>query len=252
MNLFDLTGKKAIVTGGGGGLGGGMAEALAEYGAEVLIIDMSEKAKDLATRLVSGGFKAHALIADLCSREKVETAFSEAMSILGGRIDILVNAAGIIKRHKCEEFPIEDWESVININLTAVFSLSQLAGRVMLKNGYGKIINIASMLSYFGGYTVPSYAASKGGVAQLTKALANEWAGRGVHVNAIAPGYMATDMNTRLINDPGRNTEILSRIPAGRWGRPEDMKGVAIFLASPASDYLDGAIIPVDGGYLGR
>jgi len=252
LNLFDLAGQKAIVTGGGGGLGGGMAEALAEHGAEVLIIDMMDSAKVIADQLAASGFMAHALVADLSTRERVEKAFDDALSILGGRVDILVNAAGIIRRHKCEDFPIEDWEAVININLTTVFSLSQLAGRIMLKNGYGKIINIASMLSYFGGYTVPSYAASKGGVAQLTKALANEWAGRGVHVNAIAPGYMATDMNTKLVNDPGRNHEILSRIPAGRWGQPEDMKGVVVFLASHASDYLDGAIIPVDGGYLGR
>lgn len=252
MNLFDLTGKKAIVTGAGGGLGGGMAEALAEYGAEVLLMDVSERVHERAQSLRDRGFAAHAAIADLCTRPQVERAFADALDTLGGRIDILVNAAGIIARHKCEEFPIEDWESVININLTTTFSLSQLAGRIMLANGYGKIINIASMLSYFGGYTVPAYAASKGGVAQLTKALANEWAGRGVHVNALAPGYMDTDLNARLINDPVRNHEILARIPAGRWGKAEDMKGAVVFLASHASDYLDGSIIAVDGGYLGR
>lgn len=252
LNLFDLKGQKAIVTGGGGGLGGGMAEALAEHGAEVLIIDMTERAVEVAKSIADRGFACQALVADLCTRPLIEKAFEQALVLLGGTIDILVNAAGIIRRHKCEDFPIEDWEAVINVNLTTVFSLSQLAGRVMLKNGYGKIVNIASMLSFFGGFTVPSYAASKGGVSQLTKALANEWASRGVHVNAIAPGYMATDMNTRLINDPVRNQEILSRIPAARWGTPEDMKGVVVFLSSHASDYLDGAIIPVDGGYLGR
>lgn len=252
MNLFDLAGKKAIVTGAGGGLGGGMAEGLAEYGAEVLLMDVSARVQERAQALRERGFAAHAVVADLSSRPLVEQAFAEALAILGGRVDILVNAAGIIARHKCEDFPIEDWEKVINVNLTTTFSLCQLAGRVMLANGYGKIINIASMLSFFGGYTVPAYAASKGGVAQLTKALANEWASRGVHVTALAPGYMDTDLNARLINDPVRNTEILARIPAGRWGKPEDMKGVVVFLASHASDYLDGAVIAVDGGYLGR
>lgn len=147
---------------------------------------------------------------------------------------------------------MSDWDDVLNVNLKAVFKLCQLAGRNMLANGGGKIINLASMLSYFGGYTVPAYAAAKGGVAQLTKALANEWASKGICVNAIAPGYMATQMNTRLIEDPKRNTEILARIPMERWGNEQDMKGIVVFLASKASDYLSGAVIPVDGGYLGR
>jgi len=163
-----------------------------------------------------------------------------------------VNNAGVQRRNKCEDFLINDWEAVLQVNLTAVFRLCQLAGRKMLEQGGGKIINLASMLSYFGGYTVPAYAASKGGVAQLTKALSNEWAGRGIQVNAIAPGYMATDMNEALIRDEGRSREILGRIPAGRWGTPEDMKGIVVFLASGASDYISGAVIPVDGGYLGK
>ena len=147
---------------------------------------------------------------------------------------------------------MEDWKTVTQVNLDSVFVLCQLAGQHMLKNGKGKIINIASLLSFFGGFTVPAYAAAKGGVAQLTKALSNEWASRGININAIAPGYIATEMNTALIEDEGRSKEILSRIPAGRWGTPEDIMGTAIFLASDASDYLNGAIIPVDGGYLGR
>lgn len=147
---------------------------------------------------------------------------------------------------------MEDWKTVTQVNLDSVFVLCQLAGQHMLKNGKGKIINIASLLSFFGGFTVPAYAAAKGGVAQLTKALSNEWDSRGININAIAPGYMATEMNTALIEDEGRSKEILSRIPAGRWGTPEDIMGTAIFLASDASDYLNGAIIPVDGGYLGR
>jgi 2-deoxy-D-gluconate 3-dehydrogenase len=174
------------------------------------------------------------------------------VSKLGGRLDIIVNSAGIQRRSKSEEFPIEYWDDVIEINLTSVFMLCQLAGRTMLAQGKGKIINVASMLSYFGGYTVPAYAASKGGVAQLTKAMANEWAGKGVNVNAVAPGYMDTTMNTALVNDPVRNEQILARIPAGRWGTPDDMKGVVIFLASDYSDYINGAIIPVDGGFLSR
>ena len=163
-----------------------------------------------------------------------------------------MNSAGVQRRHKSEAFPLDDWSAVIEVNLTAVFALCQMAGRVMLDQGHGKIVNIASLLSFFGGYTVPAYAASKGGIAQLTKALANEWASRGINVNALAPGYMATEMNAALIADAGRNAEISARIPAHRWGTADDMKGPLLFLASSASDYVNGAIIPVDGGYLGR
>lgn len=181
-----------------------------------------------------------------------EEQFYKAVELLGG-VDILVNCAGIVRRHKSEEFPVEDWDLVMEVNLNAVFHLSQLAAREMLKINYGKIINVASMLSWQGGMTVPSYAASKGGVAQLTKAFGNEWIARGINVNAIAPGYMATDINTALL-DPAnpRYRQITDRIPAGRWGTPEDLKGVCVFLASAASDYLSGAVIPVDGGYLVR
>jgi 2-deoxy-D-gluconate 3-dehydrogenase len=170
---------------------------------------------------------------------------------LGG-LDILVVSHGTQRRHPAEEFPVEDWDAVLEVNLTSMFLLDQLAGRVMLAQGKGKIINIASMLTFIGGITVPAYAAAKGGVAQLTKALSNEWAGRGVNVNAIAPGYMATEMTEALIANPDRNRMILARIPAGRWGEPDDMKGAVVFLASDASDYVNGAIIPVDGGWLGR
>lgn len=252
MNLFDLTGKKAMVTGAGGDLGGGMAEGLLEAGAAVVLIDVSDRAVKVAKEFAARGFACTAVVGDLSTRAGVEKIFDEALAQLDGRVDILINAAGIQRRHPSELFPIEDWEAVISVNLTATFSMCQLAGRVMLKNGYGKIINIASALSFFGGFTVPAYAASKGGVAQLTKALANEWAKKGITINAIAPGYMDTQMNVKLINDEVRNTEILSRIPAGRWGKPSDMKGTAIFLSSTASDYLNGAIIPVDGGYIGR
>lgn len=249
---FDLTGKKAIITGGGSGLGLGMAQGLQDAGAEVAIIDIMDSVPQVAQEMAANGAMAYGIKGDLGSRESLQTAFNLAVEKLGGRLDILVNSAGIQRRSKSEEFPIEYWDAVVEINMTSVFLLCQLAGRKMLEQGQGKIINVASMLSYFGGYTVPAYAASKGGVAQLTKALANEWAGRGVNVNAVAPGYMDTAMNTALVNDPVRNEQILARIPAGRWGTGEDMQGAVIFLASSYSDYINGAIIPVDGGFLSR
>lgn len=249
---FDLTGRKAMVTGGAGDLGQGMVAGLVESGAEVCILDLSDKAAEIAAEYCAKGYPVCAVKVNVADRDDIRRAFAEALEKLGGKVDILVNAAGIQRRHPCEEFPIEDWDAVIEINLTAVFEFTQLAGREMLKAGYGKVINIASMLTFFGGYTVPAYAASKGGVAQMSKAFSNEWAGRGVNVNCIAPGYMDTAMNVNLVNDPVRNTEILARIPAHRWGTGEDVKGAIVFLASHASDYIDGVVLPVDGGYLGR
>lgn len=249
--LFDLSGKKAIVTGGASGLAYGMAEGLMESGAEVAIIDISPMTEEVSEKFRKRGFACHGINADLGNDARLEEAFGQGVSMMEG-LDIIVNAAGIQKRHRSEVFPLEDWELVIKINLTSVFRLCQLSARYFLEHGGGKIINIASMLSYFGGYTVPAYAASKGGVAQITKAFANEWAGNNINVNALAPGYMATVMNTALMEDQGRSDEILKRIPAGRWGTWADMKGPVVFLASGASDYLNGAVIPVDGGYLGR
>jgi 2-deoxy-D-gluconate 3-dehydrogenase len=250
--MFDLTGKKAIVTGGVTGLGNGMAEGLLAAGAEVVLIDISSRVAAVAAELAEGNDRAFGIQGDLGNATELQSVFAEAVKHFEGKLDILVNCAGIQRRHKCEEFSDSDWEDVLRINLTSVFQLCKLAGKIMLQNGRGKIINMASMLSFFGGYTVPAYAASKGGVAQLTKALSNEWAGRGVNVNAIAPGYMATNLNTNLINDEARNQQILARIPAGRWGVPDDLKGIAVFLASEASNYINGAIIPVDGGYLAK
>lgn len=251
MKLFDLTGRKAIVTGSTRGLGHGMAEGLMEAGCEVVVVGSSETALKVAKDFADKGFKCHGIAIDLSDRTKRREGFAKAVEMLGGHLDILVNGAGIQRRHFCEEFPIEDWDAVLEVNLTATFDLCQMAGQQFIRQGSkGKIVNIASMLSFFGGYTVPAYAASKGAVAQLTKALSNEWTGKGINVNAIAPGYMATEMNTALLNDEGRNTEILSRIPAHRWGTPDDMKGLCIFLASDASDYLAGSVIPCDGGYL--
>lgn len=251
-NLFDLAGKRALVTGGGRGLGRGLAEGLAEAGAKVVILGSSEGVHGAAAEMKDGGLDVTGLQGDLSQRDDIPALFERVLELLGGGIDILVNNAGVQRRNRCENFTLEDWDAVLGVNLHAVFVLCQLAGRKMLAQGSGKIINLASMLSFFGGFTVPAYSASKGGVAQLTKALSNEWAGKSIQVNAIAPGYMATEMNTALIQDEGRNKEILGRIPAGRWGTPADVKGLAVFLASAASNYISGAIIPVDGGYLSK
>ncbi len=251
LKLFDLSGKKALLTGGSYGLGRAMAEALLEAGAEVGLIDVSDKLADTARELSGAGRQVVGFRADLSDRRDRARGFEEFIKKFG-TIDILVNNAGIQRRHPAEKFPLEDWDKVIELNLTAAFDLCQLAGRVMLAKGAGKIINVASLLSFFGGLTVPAYAASKGGIAQLTKAFANEWAAKGINVNAIAPGYMDTPLNTALIADPARNRQILERIPAGRWGKPEDLKGAVVFLASAASDYVHGTIVVVDGGFLGR
>lgn len=252
MNLFDVKGRKAIVTGGTRGLGHGMAEALLGAGAEVVIFGSGKSVNDVAAAFCESGFACHGLVVDLADAAARGPGFDRALELLGGRLDILVTAAGLQRRHKCADFPLEDWEAVLEVNLTAVFDLCQRAARIMLPQGGGKIVNIASLLSFFGGLTVPAYAASKGGIAQLTKALANEWASQGICVNALAPGYMATDMNSALIADAGRNADISARIPAKRWGTADDMKGPLLFLASKASDYVSGAVLPVDGGYLGR
>ena len=250
--LFDLTGKKAIVTGGTRGLGKGMAEGLMEAGAKVVIFGTSDKVQDVAEEFRDKGFDCQGLKVNLANAEERKAGFEKAVEMLGG-LDIMLNAAGIQRRYESPNFPMEDWHDVIEVNLNAPFDLSQMAAREFLKKEvpYGKIINIASMLSFFGGQTVPAYAASKGGVAQFSKCMCNELAGKGININCIAPGYMATDMNTALTdpNNPRFKT-ITDRIPAGRWGNGEDMKGTAIFLASAASDYLNGAVIPVDGGYL--
>jgi len=248
--LFDIRGKKAIVTGGGRGLGRGMAEGLLEAGCAVVIVGSSDAVFQTAREYQDSGLSCQAVKADLRSRDESLRAFFQCLDLLDGDLDILCTAAGIQRRHSAEEFPLEEWDEVISINLNSVFLFCQEAGKIMLRKGYGKIINVASMVSWFGGQTVPAYAASKGGVTQLTKELSNDWSGRGVCVNAIAPGYMATSLNTALLADNQRRRQIEARIPMGRWGEPADMKGCTVFLASHASDYITGAIIPVDGGYL--
>jgi 2-deoxy-D-gluconate 3-dehydrogenase len=235
-----------MVTGGSAGLGRGMAEALIEGGARVAIVGRSDRVLGVAEEI--GAF---AIRTDLSDRAQTMALVPQALQVLGG-LDVLVNDAGTQRRHAAEEFPLDDWDHVLTVNLDAVWILCQAAGRHMLSEGYGKIINVASMMSFTGGIRIPAYAASKGGVAQLTKALSNEWAGRGINVNAIAPGFMATELTSALVSDPQREPQILARIPAGRWGRPDDVKGAIVFLASEASDYLHGAVVPVDGGYLGR
>jgi 2-deoxy-D-gluconate 3-dehydrogenase len=222
-----------------------------EANADVAIIGRSERVFSTARELSHAAQREVVPIqADLSDRQRLQRAFDACLDQLG-TLDILIVSHGIQRRVPAAEFPLADWDAVLETNLTSMFVLNQQAGRVMLAKGKGKIINIASLTTYIGSIEIPAYAASKGGVGQLTKALANEWTARGVNVNAIAPGYMETDLTRDLSDDPQRNRMILSRIPAGRWGRPSDLKGAAIFLASDASDYVSGAIIPVDGGWLG-
>lgn len=250
MKLFDLTGKVALVTGTSGGLGQAMAIGLAEAGADVVCVSSTNSDETVAA-IRSLGRKAEQISADLSKADRLEEVVRQALGFFG-RIDILVNNAGIIRRTPAAEHSRQDWYDVIDLNLHSVFFLCQLVGRHMLERGSGKIINIASMLSFQGGINVPGYAASKHGVAGITKALANEWASRGIQVNAIAPGYMRTRNTAPLIADEQRYRSITERIPAGRWGTPEDLKGPVVFLASAASDYMNGHILCVDGGWMAR
>ena len=252
MDLFSLQGKKAIVTGAGGGLGNRIALGLAQAGATVAIIDRLDSTGQIAEEMSSDGLKFYGITADLTNRESLREGFYQAVEQLDG-LDILINNAGMQVRGRAEDIPLEQWDKLMELNLTAAFEMSQLAARKMIaeKRG-GRIVNVASMLSFFGGLHCCPYAASKGAVAQLTKALSNEWAGYGINVNAIAPGYMNTPLNTKLMADEERYKEITLRIPAHRWGTPEDLKGTVIFLCSKAADYISGAVIPIDGGYLGR
>ncbi|WP_243416968.1 SDR family oxidoreductase [Pseudoflavonifractor phocaeensis] len=252
QTMFDLSGKKAILVGGAGDLGYSMAEALVEAGAECAMIDISNKVYTLAKTLSEGGYTVYPIQADISERAQIEQSYKQALKHLKGQVDILVNAAGIQRRYPSEVFPAKDWDEVLAVNLSAPFFYCQLAANSMIPNGGGKIINVASIQSYCGGVTIPAYVATKGGIGQLTKTLSNDWAAKGINVNAIAPGYMDTQLNTALVADPVRSAEILSRIPQKRWGRGDDMKGITVFLASAASDYVNGTVIPVDGGYLGR
>lgn len=250
MNIFDLTGKTAIVTGGTTGLGRGIALALANAGADIVIVDIvdDDETKD---RITAMGNKVMRIQTDLSKYENIQDVVSKTIAEFG-KVDILFNNAGIIRRTPAVNFSEKDWDDVMNINSKTVFFLSQAVARDMMKRNYGKIINTASLLSFSGGITVPSYAASKGAVAQITKALANEWAKYGLNINAIAPGYMITNNTAPLRKDQERTDSITERIPAGRWGNPEDLQGAAIFLASAASDYINGHVLVVDGGWMAR
>ena len=250
MNWFDLSGKTAIVTGGSTGLGSGMSLGLASAGADIVLVDHRER-DEVASQIRKMGRKVLTLHGDLSQMAVMEQVVNATLDNFG-KVDILVNNAGIIRRKPAIDFSEKDWDDVMDLNAKTVFFLSQLCARDMIKRNYGKIINIASLLSFSGGITVPSYAASKGAVAQITKALANEWAKDGICINAIAPGYMVTDNTKALRENPERNSAISARIPAERWGTPADLAGVAIFLASKASDYVNGHLLTVDGGWMAR
>ena len=251
LDRFRLDGKTALVTGAASGLGAAIAVALAEAGANVACHGNRRAADETAAKIRALGRKAESFTAELAKPEAAAELFAAVKAKMGAP-DILVNNAGTIYRENAETHNLESWMQVLQVNLTSVFELCQLAGSAMLEKGQGKIVNIASLLSFQGGIRVPSYAASKGGVAQLTKALANEWAGRNVQVNASAPGYFATTNTEALRADEVRNRDILGRIPAGRWGEPDDLAGAAVFLASRASDYVNGEILVVDGGWMAR
>ena len=251
LDAFKLTGKNALVTGSQQGLGAGIALALAEAGANVVCHGLFPEPKDICEKIRALGRKSFFVQGDV-SDAKVCEELVERTAKEFGSIDILVNNAGTIKRAPAAEFPQDYWDLVIAVNLSSVFRISQLAGRHMIKQGRGKIVNIASLLSFQGGILVPSYTAAKSGVAGLTKALANEWASKNINVNAIAPGYMATDNTAALRADENRSRQILERIPAGRWGEACDLAGAAVFLSSAASDYVTGHILLVDGGWMAR
>ncbi|MCF8887653.1 SDR family oxidoreductase [Priestia megaterium] len=251
VDLFSLDGKVAAITGATRGIGRAMAIALAEAGSDIALLQRSKEFLGVKEEIERLGRKCFIVNCDLENASEVSEAISWVVAYFGN-LDILVNNAGIQRRSPAVDFAEEDWDAVMNVNLKTVWLLCQQAGRQMLKQGSGKIINMASLLSYQGGITVPAYAAAKGGVAQLTKALSNEWAAKGVNVNGIVPGYIATDMNEALINDETRSRQIIERIPAGRWGEADDFKGAVVFLASDASAYIHGHLLAVDGGWLGR
>lgn len=251
QDMFSLEGKVALITGGATGLGLGMVQGLAHAGADICLVTHRSNADEVRAEIEAIGRKVHVITANLGSEEVLPSIVEETMSKFG-QIDILINNAGIIRRTPAADHSAEDWHDVLNLNLNSVYFLTQLVGREMIKQGYGKIINIASMLSFQGGINVPGYTASKHGVAGITKAFANEWASKGINVNAIAPGYIVTNNTKQLREDADRSKSILERIPAGRWGSPEDLAAAAVFLSSRASDYVNGHTLCVDGGWMVR
>lgn len=250
--MINLSGKKALVTGAYRGLGKGMATGLYKAGADVVILDISDEVHKTRDEMKKTGALVHSIVCDLSDRKDRKEAFEKALELLGGKIDILVNAAGIIDRSPAVDLPLELWDKVIEVNLTAVMDLSRLAAGYMIPQKSGKIINVASMHSFFGGYNVTTYASSKGGVAQLTKALSNQLAIEGIQINAIAPGFIQSHMTAHHEEDPELYRQLMERIPVGRLGQPEDLEGITMFLASDLSNYITGTVIPIDGGYLVR
>jgi 2-dehydro-3-deoxy-D-gluconate 5-dehydrogenase len=251
LDWFSLEGKNALVTGAGVGIGAGIAKALARAGADVLCHDINDGARGTSEEIRAMGRKSVSLSANLGNRREQDALIAAALKEVG-RIDILVNNAGIIRRAPAVDYKDEDWDMVLEINLSAPFRLCRAVGKLMLEQGGGRIVNIASLLAFQGGILIPAYAASKAGIAQITKALANEWAAKNVNVNAIAPGYIATNNTAPLRADPDRSRQILERIPAGRWGEPDDIAGAAVFLCSAAARYVTGHVLAVDGGWLAR
>ena len=247
---FSLTGKKALVTGSSKGIGASIAQALAQAGADIVLVGRTKDSlEDTKSAIINIGRKVEIVLCDVSSADAIKEAFSDIAAL---KVDILINNAGSISRAPAAEAQMEEWNRIIDTNLNSVFQISQACGRAMIAQGTGTIINIASLLSFQGGINVPAYTASKHGVAGVTKALANEWGSRGVTVNAIAPGYISTDNTAALRADADRNASILARIPIGRWGNPEDIAAVAVFLASPAARYINGEVLTVDGGWMGR
>jgi 2-dehydro-3-deoxy-D-gluconate 5-dehydrogenase len=251
LEQFSLEGRRAVVTGGGGAIGSALSAALYEAGAKVAIIGRSDSVEQIAASVGTPERPVYGVLCELTDRAALPIGFAEAVEKLGG-IDILVACHGMVKAGESLNFDQATWDETVESNLNSVFTLCQLAGAPMLEQGYGKIITIASMLSFGGGLRAAAYAAAKGGVAQLTKALANEWSSKGINVNAIAPGYIKTKLNQHVWKDPVRHEQILARLPSGRWGEPDDLKGAVVFLASHASDYIHGIVLPVDGGWLAR
>ena len=251
LDKFKLNGRTALVTGSNRGIGQYYALALAEAGADIIGVSYESDFEETEKMVTGRGRKFKSYVCDFSDRKNLYQFISDVKSDFK-KIDILVNNAGTILRKQISEHPDEYWDNVIEINLSAQFILTRELGKLMVERGYGKIVFIASLLSFQGGITVPGYAASKGGIKQLTMAFANEWASKGVTVNAIAPGYIATDNTKALREDPVRNKAILDRIPAGRWGKPDDLMGTVVFLCSDASNYLNGSVVTVDGGWMGR
>jgi 2-deoxy-D-gluconate 3-dehydrogenase len=247
---FSLAGKKALVTGSSKGIGAAIAQALAHAGADIVLVGRTKESLEATkSSIANTGRKVEIVLCDVSSPEAIKEAFASVAEL---KVDILINNAGSISRAPAADTEMQDWNRIIDTNLNSVFQISQACGRAMIAKGSGTIINIASLLSFQGGINVPAYTASKHGVAGITKALANEWGSRGVTVNAIAPGYISTDNTAALRADADRNASILARIPIGRWGNPDDIASVAVFLASPAARYINGEVLTVDGGWMGR